>query len=122
MPCGSSGATRNCVWYGDSKPQAGAPGSENRQRPCEIVLAFLIARSISRAFPRYAASVRRALKRRSRCFLAATFVRVVECNQRGRIDLINSRAAGKSEAPASCRSAGQDRRPNGTAPPTPKDH
>jgi transcriptional regulator with XRE-family HTH domain len=28
----------------------------------------------------------------------------------------------KSEAPASCRSAGQDRRPNGTAPPTPKDH
>ena len=29
------------------------------------------------------------------------------------------RAPGTSEAPASCRSAGQDRRPYGTAPPTP---
>ena len=38
------------MWYGDSKSQAGAPGSENRQHPCEIVLAFLIARSSAARF------------------------------------------------------------------------
>jgi hypothetical protein len=35
-----------------------------------------------------------------------------------RCELCEGRAAGKSEAPAPCRSAGQDRRPNETAPPT----
>ena len=35
-----------------------------------------------------------------------------------RCELCEGRAAGKSEAPASRRSAGQDRRPNETAPPT----
>ena len=34
-----------------------------------------------------------------------------------RCELCEGRAAGKSEAPASRRSAGQDRRPSGTAPP-----